>query len=91
MDILDIEKSKCIGCGACISIDEEHFDWDSDGLSMVISQNNLKSEPLTSAIESCPTGAIRLAKTDDCYETNDQADFGFDKNTIMASSNKETA
>ena len=25
MDILDVEKSKCIGCGACVSIDDEHF------------------------------------------------------------------
>ena len=68
MDILDVEKSKCIGCGACVSIDDEHFDFDSDGLSQVISNNNLKSERLQDAIESCPTGAIRLAKTETSSE-----------------------
>lgn len=72
MDILDVEKNKCIGCGACISIDEEHFDWDDDGLSQVISQDNLKSESLTDAIESCPTSAIRLSKTDAAYNGNIQ-------------------
>ena len=30
MDILDVEKNKCIGCGACISIDSEHFDFDEE-------------------------------------------------------------
>ncbi len=68
MDILDIEKNKCIGCGACISIDEAHFDWDDDGLSKVISNENLQTEELTNAIESCPTAAIRLAKTSTVFE-----------------------
>ncbi len=75
MDILDVEKSKCIGCGACVSIDDEHFDFDSDGLSHVISNNNLKSERLQDAIESCPTGAIRLAKTDASVEAEETNAF----------------
>ena len=36
MDILDVEKNKCIGCGACISIDSETFDFAEEGLYQVI-------------------------------------------------------
>lgn len=88
MDILDVEKTKCIGCGACVSIDSEHFDFDSDGLSMVISQNNLKSEQLTDAIESCPTGAIRLSKTSAEFADGQKEVFE-QPATVMASQNKE--
>ncbi len=87
MDVLDVEKSKCIGCGACVSIDAEHFDFDSDGLSEVISNANLKSENLQDAIESCPTGAIRLAKTDEAYESSEKEDSSFQNNdTVPAES-----
>ena len=92
MDILDVEKNKCIGCGACISIDEEHFDWDEDGLSKVISQENLKSESVTEAIESCPTGAIRLAKTDATYDGNvkENAEEITHLENVMASETQES-
>ncbi len=91
MDILDVEKSKCIGCGACVSIDDEHFDFDDDGLSEVISNDNLKSERLKDAIESCPTNAIRLAKGDEEFdpENNEAADYN-NGATVMASSNLES-
>ena len=93
MDILDVEKEKCIGCGACMSIDPEHFDWDDDGLSHAISNNNLNSEALTDAIESCPTGAIRLAKTDDAYDGNIEEPNNeiIGNATVMASTNGEAA
>ena len=93
MDILEVEKSSCIGCGACISIDEEHFDWDDDGLSKVISNNNLKSENLTEAIESCPTQAITIAKTDEVYDgniTSSEPDFQTLEKNVMASSSQKS-
>ena len=85
MDLLDVDKSKCIGCGACISIDDEHFDFDDDGLSMVISNDNLKSPSLQDAIESCPTSAIKLAKTEDNIATahTKTENMSFN-NTVMA-------
>ena len=93
MDMLQVEKEKCIGCGACISIDEEHFDWDDEGLSMAISNNNLKSEQLQDAIESCPTGAIMLAKGDDVYDGDieNPSDESTINATVMASKKEETA
>ena len=53
-----LDENSCIGCGACISLDPEHFTFSDDGLSMVISENNLNTEDLKNAVESCPTNAI---------------------------------
>ena len=33
-------------------------------------KDNLKSESVTDAIESCPTSAIRISKTDAAYDGN---------------------
>lgn len=54
-----IVNEKCIGCGACIAIDNEHFDFE-DNLSKVISNDNLESDALQNAIASCPMGAIEI-------------------------------
>ena len=58
MKEIKVDKIKCIGCGACVGLDSEHFDFDDSGLSEVISQENIESEDLQNAIEGCPTGAI---------------------------------
>ncbi len=60
MKKLIIKDGGCIGCGACVSIDPEHFDFNDEGLAVVISQENLDSENLKTAIESCPTNAILI-------------------------------
>lgn len=57
-----LDENACIGCGACISLDPQHFTFSDEGLSMVTSQNNLDTEDLKNAIESCPTNAITLEK-----------------------------
>ncbi len=53
-----VNHEACIGCGACVAIDPEHFAFSDDGLSEVISQENTESESVQNAMESCPTGAI---------------------------------
>lgn len=60
MKTIKVDQVKCIGCGACVGIDPEHFDFEDSGLSNVISQSNLESEDLEQAVEGCPTGAITL-------------------------------
>ena len=60
MKKLCVNEEQCIGCGACVAIDAEHFDFNDNGLSNPVSQDNLDSSNLTSAIESCPTGAISV-------------------------------
>lgn len=58
MKKIKVNEDACIGCGACVAIDSEHFDFNDSGLSQVISQDNLDSNEVINAIESCPTSAI---------------------------------
>lgn len=56
-----VDPETCIGCGACISLAPEVYDWDSDGKAKAIGgdvpsqQQDLAKEGL----ESCPTEAIK--------------------------------
>lgn len=70
MKKLVVNQDACISCGACISIDSDHFDWDENGQSHAISQENLDATGVTNAIESCPTGAISLEEDDECHCEN---------------------
>ena len=58
MKKLYVNEEACIGCGACVAIDGTHFDFNEDGLSEVISQDNIDTEKCKNAISSCPTNAI---------------------------------
>lgn len=82
-----IVKDGCIGCGACVAIDNEHFDFNEEGLSSVIKNDNLETDELKNAMASCPVGVIKLVEeadephncgcsegctcTDDCHCTED--------------------
>lgn len=66
MEKLYVEKERCIGCGACVNIASDYFDFDDDGKSQVISNENIDSEVVNVAIESCPTGAIEIKENDVC-------------------------
>ena len=55
-------NDNCIGCGACVSIDPEHFDFNENGLSSVIKNENLESENLQNAMHSCPVNAISISE-----------------------------
>lgn len=56
--MIKVDENKCIGCGACVAIDAEHFDFNENGLSKVISQDmtNFNAD----AVDSCPVGAITV-------------------------------
>ena len=60
MNNLEINHSLCIGCGACIAIDDEHFAFSDEGLANVKSTENLGSPTLVEAVDACPTDAIKL-------------------------------
>ncbi len=60
MKKLILNTDLCIGCGACVGIDPEHFDFNDENLSHVISEDNLESTSLQDAIESCPVGIIAI-------------------------------
>lgn len=58
---LAVEQNKCIGCGKCVKFDPEHFIMNTaTKKSTVISQSNLESTNLKSAISRCPVNAITL-------------------------------
>ncbi len=70
MKKIQVAKDLCIGCGACVAIDPEHFDFDDSGKSNVISNENIvDNQNIANAIESCPTSAISLIEGEDSSET----------------------
>ncbi|BBL45853.1 ferredoxin [Nanobdella aerobiophila] len=58
-----VDKNTCIGCGTCIAIAPEIFDFDKDGKSInkieEIEDEKLIEEARDSKI-ACPTGSIFL-------------------------------
>ena len=62
MKKLIVDDGVCIGCGMCTALDEEHFEINNASLSEVKSQDNLESDTLQNAVDSCPVGAIKLAE-----------------------------
>ena len=55
-----LKTESCIGCGACIGIDGEHFEFSDEGFSIIKSQDNLDSPSLSDAIDACPVAIISL-------------------------------
>ncbi|MEM5829975.1 MAG: ferredoxin [Candidatus Aenigmatarchaeota archaeon] len=56
-------NEKCIGCGACIAIAPEIFEFNKDGFSYAkISETNDKKliGKAKEAAEACPVGAIEV-------------------------------
>ncbi len=64
MKKINVNTDACIGCGACVSIDPEHFEFNDEGLSYATNNENLESNDLASAISSCPTSAITIEETE---------------------------
>lgn len=58
MEKLKVNEN-CIGCGMCVAIDPNHFEIE-DGLSVATNSDNLDSEDLKNAIDSCPVSAIEV-------------------------------
>lgn len=59
-ETLSINTNRCSGCGKCARIDPEHFSI-SNRQAVVISQDNLTSSSLDSAISMCHDNAIELS------------------------------
>ena len=72
---IKVSEEACIGCGACVAIDPEHFAFNDEGLSKPINQENLETTELRNAIDSCPTSAIILDEVEctceDCHCTEE--------------------
>ena len=55
MSKIKVDKSKCIGCGICVSISPDVFEIGEDGKSQVKDEN---AEDGEAAATSCPVNAI---------------------------------
>lgn len=72
MKKIKVNQEACIGCGACVAIDPEHFSFNDEGLSHPISQENLEATELQSAIDSCPTSAISMVDADEVLDGTEE-------------------
>jgi len=69
--MIKVDETKCIGCGACVAIDSEHFDFDENGLSKVISQDMINFS--ADVVDSCPVGAISVENTENNTTENTES------------------
>lgn len=51
-----VSKDLCIGCGACVAIDDTTFTFSDEGYAEAI--KNEITDDVREAAESCPTNAI---------------------------------
>lgn len=70
-----VNKNVCIGCGACVAIAKDNFNFDENGLSSVISNENIEGSNVQEAIDACPTSAISITEkaeeTCECEKTEE--------------------
>jgi ferredoxin len=57
---VQVIREKCISCGSCVALAPKIFEYDDEGISVVISQDGNTDEEKMLAAQSCPTGAIVL-------------------------------
>ena len=58
MERVIVDESRCIGCGACVGIAPDTFDFNDDGLSQVV--NPSVTDDARSAVDACPVEAISI-------------------------------
>lgn len=58
--MINVDENKCIGCGACVAIDGEHFGFNDQGLSTVIKQE--VTDSVKEAKDACPVEAISVVE-----------------------------
>lgn len=66
MSIVKVDQEKCIGCGACVAIDPENFDFNDEGISTVI--NKVAAPAAKDAEEACPVLAIDVEEDEEASE-----------------------
>ncbi len=59
-----VNQDKCIGCGACVSLVNDVYDFNDDGLAHVIVNEVPKEleKEAKEALENCPVDAIEEIK-----------------------------
>ncbi len=63
--IVKVDKEKCVGCGACVSICGKYFDLDPEGKSEYRGENPVEElDCIENAANICPMNAIEIIKED---------------------------
>ena len=57
--MVKVDKSKCIGCGACVALCSQVFEMGKDGKSQV-KKDDAKIPCAKQAKDACPVSAITL-------------------------------
>lgn len=65
-----VDRETCIACGACGSVAPDVFDYDDEGISYVILDDNTGTaevpdefyDDLEEACEGCPTESIKISE-----------------------------
>ena len=72
MEKIVVDPDVCIGCGACVNICDEVFDFSEEGMvakaidgknEIEKMDNEIKDNALD-ALDSCPVGATKIEKED---------------------------
>ncbi|MFH2104638.1 MAG: ferredoxin [Parcubacteria group bacterium] len=58
---IEIDKEKCIGCGACVALCPDYFAMEGDKAKVIKSDGD-KTDCVQEAEASCPVAAIRTQK-----------------------------
>ncbi len=66
--MINVDENKCIGCGACVAVDSEHFAFNDQGLSSVIKQE--VTDSVKEAKDACPVDAITVENAGNEEEEN---------------------
>lgn len=80
MSIVKVNQEKCIGCGACVAIAPENFDFNDDGISTVI--NEEANEQAKEAEEVCPVCAIDIVEDSDKAKVTDKKESKSDEKSV---------
>ncbi len=67
--MIKVDENSCIGCGACVAIAPETFEFDEKGLSKPI-EGAAVTDAAKEACGSCPVGAISVEETANTTEEN---------------------
>lgn len=57
-----VDQEKCIGCGACVAIAPDNFDFNEEGLSSVIGEE--VTDETRNAVDACPVYAISIEEVE---------------------------
>lgn len=68
--MIKVDENTCIGCGACVAISPENFDFSDAGLSKVISEEI--TDTTHEAASACPVSAIEVTNANEKTEEDTQ-------------------